>query len=345
MQEHSRFIRACRGEVHDTVPVWFMRQAGRYQPSYRALRQKHSMLEIARTPTLLTEVTVRPVEELGVDAAILFSDIMIPLKPMGIDFDIKESVGPVVFDPIRSWDHVQRLTPFVAADVEFVLEGIERAVERLGEVPLIGFSGAPFTLASYAVEGGPSRDYRWTKRLLWTEPKTFHALMTHLADMVIAYLTAQIAAGAAAIQIFDSWVGSLSSRDYVSSVHPHMVRIFEALKPFNVPLIYFGVVTQHLLPYMKNTGATVLGVDWRTPLIEARRLLGSGIALQGNLDPERLISGMEPMRAGAHELLDMMGNDPAYIFNLRHGVPQEADPNALRQLVEWIHAWGKGGAK
>ncbi|NMP23110.1 uroporphyrinogen decarboxylase [Sulfobacillus harzensis] len=340
----SRFIRACRGEPHDTIPVWFMRQAGRYQPSYRALRQRYSMLQLARTPELIRDITVRPVEDLGVDAAILFSDIMIPLASLGIDFDIQENVGPVVAQPVETRADVDALKPFDATDVDFVLEGVERTVSALNGVPLIGFSGAPFTLASYIVEGAPSRTYRRTKHMMWQEPDTFAMLMERLADMVIAYLKAQAAAGASALQIFDSWVGALSVADYRDSVLPHMVHIFSSLIELNLPLIYFGVGNQHLLEAMASTGASVLGIDWRTPLSQARTMLGPSITLQGNLDPERVTAGMDTAEQGAIDICRAMRGDPRFIFNLGHGVPKETDPAVLKHIVDRVHAMGGDGA-
>lgn len=341
MTTDSRFLRACRGEPHDTVPVWFMRQAGRYQPSYRELRRSHTMLELAHSPQLIRDVTVRPVEDLGVDAAILFSDIMIPLASLGIDFDIQENVGPVVPRPVRSAADVQGLRSFRAEDVDFVLEGVARTVEALGPVPLIGFSGAPFTLASYAVEGAPSRTYRHTKQMMWNQPDSFDALMASFGRMVVEYLTAQVQAGASALQIFDSWIGALSAEDYTRSVLPHMLTIFESLKPLGVPLIYFGVGTQHLLPQMAHSGASVLGIDWRTPLASVRTMLGRDLVLQGNLDPERIVAGFPAAREGAATILQAMQGDPRFIFNLGHGVPKETDPSVLKQLVEWIHDAGQ----
>ncbi|AEJ38603.1 uroporphyrinogen decarboxylase [Sulfobacillus acidophilus TPY] len=336
----SRFIRACWRQPVDRIPVWFMRQAGRYQPSYRALRRQYSLLEIAHRPELIQQVTVTAVEDLQVDAAILFSDIMVPLEPMGIGFDIQEAVGPVVHEPIRTIGQVERLKPVnPSRDLDFVLEGIERTVAALGQVPLIGFSGGPFTLASYVIEGGPSRTYQWTKSIMWNAPNVWSGLMERLAAMVVTYLTAQVAAGASAVQVFDSWIGALSRPDYERFVEPYMTTIFAQLKALQVPLIYFGVGTAHLLPAMARTGATVLGVDWRTPLRHVRRLLGDEWALQGNLDPVRLLAGWPAVKDGAEDILRDMGNQPGFIFNLGHGVPKETDPVTLRQLVDWIHHW------
>lgn len=338
----SRFLQACRGEPHDTVPVWFMRQAGRYQPSYRELRKRWSMLELARSPHLIETVTVSPVEELGVDAAILFSDIMIPLDGYPIAYDIRENVGPVVPEPIRGAEAVRGLGTWNPERVGFVYEGVARVVATLDGVPLIGFAGAPFTLASYLIEGAPSRTYRHTKTLLWADPPAFSALLAKLSDMVVEYLTSQVQAGASALQLFDSWVGALSVEDYRTAVLPHMRGIFERLRPLGVPIIYFGVGTQHLLVDMADCGATVIGVDWRTPLPMARELVGPTAGLMGNLDPERLVAGLAAVESGAKDILTAMARDPRFIFNLGHGIPKEADPTVLKQLVAFVHEWGRG---
>lgn len=345
MDRTSRFIKACWGEPHDTIPVWFMRQAGRYQPSYRKLREHHSMLEMAHNPRLIRDVTVRPVEELGVDAAIIFSDIMIPLEALGVSFDIQENLGPIIPHPVRCAQDLRQWNDFQADQVDFVFEGITRVVESLGDIPLIGFVGAPFTLASYLVEGGPSKTYRETKRLMWTNPQLFSELLDKLSHMAIDYGHRQVAAGAAALQVFDSWIGTLSVGDYRQHVAPHMRRIFEALRPLNVPLIYFGVATQHLLRDMVNTKATVLGVDWRVPLADVRGQVGDGPALMGNLDPERVVAGWPVAQQGARDMVTMMKSDPAYIFNLGHGVPKETDPQVLKGLVDAVHAWGSEGGE
>lgn len=344
MTVESRFIRACRSEPRDTIPVWFMRQAGRYQPSYRKLREGYRMLDIARDPKLITEVTVRPVDELGVDAAILFSDIMIPLAPMGVDFDIKENVGPIVAHPVRSHRDVavlSRIEP--ARDLDFVLEGVQRIVSRLDPVPLIGFAGGPFTLASYMIEGSPSRDYRHTKEMMWTMPEVWDLLMEKLSDMVSRYLAAQVKAGARAIQVFDSWIGALSYDDYQRRILPYMSRIFASLASLDVPTIYFGVGTAHLLSLMKSAGPSVLGVDWRVDLGHVRAEVGHDVALQGNLDPMVLLSGWPQVEVAARRVIEPIQGETGYIFNLGHGVPKETDPALLRKLVDRVHAWGRGG--
>jgi uroporphyrinogen decarboxylase len=320
-----------------------MRQAGRYQPEYRALRERYSLLQIALNPALATEVTVRPVEAFGVDAAILFSDIMVPLGPLGIRYEIQEGVGPVVPDPIRTGAQVARLGELdPARDLPMVLEAVERIVARLHGVPLIGFAGAPFTLASYLVEGQPTRQYVATKRLMWSDPATWGALMDVLAETAVRYLTAQVRAGAQAVQLFDSWAGALSPADYRQHVLPATRRIFAGLAALGVPRIYFGVGTGSLLELMQATGADVVGVDWRTPLPEARRRLGPGTALQGNLDPVALLAPWPVLAAAADRILTAMRGDYAFVFNLGHGVLPETDPEQVRRLVAYVH--DRGGA-
>jgi uroporphyrinogen decarboxylase len=315
-----------------------MRQAGRYQPEYRELRRRHSLLEIAGTPSLAAEVTCLPVERYGMDAAILFSDIMVPLGPAGIRYEIREGVGPVVAEPIRQARDLERLHPIdPARDLPEVAEAIRRITRRLGDIPLIGFAGAPFTLASYLVEGRPSRDYLETKRLMWTDPPTWTTLMERLAEIVVAHARAQVAAGARAIQIFDSWAGALAPADYERAVLPTMRRIFAALADTGVPRIYFGVGTGGILPLMREAGADVLGVDWRVRLPEVRRRLGPDVPLQGNLDPAVLLQPWPVVEREATRILEEMDGDPAFIFNLGHGVLPATDPDNVRRLVNLVH--------
>lgn len=318
-----------------------MRQAGRYQAGYRALRQRYGFMELATNPELCTEVTCRPVEELGVDAAILFSDIMVPLAPMGVEFQIKESVGPIITHPIRTGKDVEGLQSMdPMADLPFVIDAIGRITTRLGGTPLIGFAGGPFTLASYLVEGGSSRNYAHTKRLMWTDPKAWDALMNKLTDMVIQYLSAQIGAGAQAVQIFDSWVGALAPQDYRDYVLPYMSRLFSSLKSLLAPRIYFGVGTGSLLELMAEAGPDVLSIDWRVPLSSARQRLGGKIALQGNLDPVRVTAGFAAVAEPIKDMVLAMKTQPGYIFNLGHGVLPETSPEVLRQIVQWVHQTG-----
>jgi uroporphyrinogen decarboxylase len=335
------FLRACRREPVERTPVWFMRQAGRYQPEYRALRERYGILDICRTPELAVRVTALPVERLGVDAAILFSDIMVPVAGMGAGVEIVEGRGPVVDPPIRSagdLDTLHALEP--PADVPFVQEAVRELVKVLDH-PLIGFAGAPFTVASYLVEGGPSRDYARTKALMWSDHETWERLMSLLADSMLAHLRAQVDAGASAIQLFDSWVGALTEDDYREHVLPYSRRILEGLS--EVPRIHFGVGAAHLLEAMRDAGADVVGVDWRTPLDEAWKRLGEGVAAQGNLDPTAVLASPDTLRRKVLEVLDAAGGRPGHVFNLGHGELPATDPAALRSVVELVHERTAGG--
>ena len=334
----KRFLDACRGEPVDAVPVWFMRQAGRSLPEYRALRESHDILEICKTPELAAEVTMQPVRRLGVDAAILFSDIVVPLQAMGVELDISPGIGPVIHNPIRSVgdvDRLQLLDP--VAGVPYVLETIGRLVKEL-EVPLIGFGGAPFTLASYLVEGGPSKNHERTKALMYGEPETWNKLMDRLSDAILAFLRAQIDAGASAIQLFDSWVGALGPREYEAHVLPAVERIFAGLAGLGVPRIYFGINTSELLALMARSGADVIGVDWRVPLSDARRRVGEHVALQGNLDPSVCFAPPHVVRAKTIEVLEE-GGGRGHVFNLGHGVLPDTDPDVLAAIVAAVHEW------
>jgi len=331
------FLRACRREPTEHTPVWFMRQAGRYQPEYRALRRRHGILEICRTPELAAEVTVLPVRQLGVDAAILFSDIMVPVASMGVDVRIEEGTGPVVGQPFRTSADLARLHALEPErDVPFVLEAIRMVVREL-DVPLIGFAGAPFTLASYLVEGGPSRSFTRTKALMLEEPGTWGRLMECLSEAVLAYLRAQVEAGARAVQVFDSWVGALAPEDYEERVLPFVRPIFEGLAGLGVPRIHFGVGTGELLELMRDAGADVVGVDWRVPLDRAWERLGTEVAVQGNLDPAVLLAPWEVVERRARAVLDRAGGRPGHVFNLGHGVLPETEPGALRRLTDLVH--------
>ena len=332
-----RFLTACKGETPDAVPVWFMRQAGRSLPEYRKLREGHDILSMCRTPDLATEITLQPVRRLGVDAAILFSDIVVPLLGMGIDLDIKPSVGPVIDDPIRSVDDIDRLRELEPArDVPFVLETI-RLLKKELEVPLIGFAGAPFTLASYLVEGGPSKDHRVAKSFMYSEPEAWQKLMNRLADATLSYLRAQIEAGVDAIQLFDSWAGHLSPADYERYVLPASTAILGGLEG-TVPRIHFGVGTAQLLELMAGAGTEVMGVDWRVPLDSARARLGPDKVLQGNLDPTAVLAPWSVVEEHARNVLERLGGNK-HIFNLGHGVLPETDPDRLKRLVDFVHEW------
>lgn len=333
---NDRFLRACRREPTDCTPVWFMRQAGRYQREYRALRAHHSMLELCRTPELCAQVTLLPVEQLGVDAAILFADIMLPLIGLGVPFDIVEGTGPVIGTPIRTDAQVGALRPLEPErDLPFVLEAI-RLIRGEGRVPLIGFAGAPFTVASYLIEGRGSRDLPQTKGMLHGAPALWHRLMHRLTDATIAYLQAQVAAGAQAVQLFDSWVGALAPRDYETAVMPHMQRLFGALAALEVPVIHFGTGTAGLLPLMARAGGDVIGVDWRIRLSDAWAQIGDA-GIQGNLDPAVLLAPFEVAAAAAREILSESAARPGHIFNLGHGVLPQTPPDHLRRLVELVH--------
>ncbi len=331
------FLRACRRQPVERTPVWFMRQAGRYQPEYRALREHHGILEICRTPELAAEVTALAVRQLGVDAAILFSDIMVPVAAMGVDLRIEDGRGPVVDSPVRAAADVARVRPLdPAEDVPFVAEAVRILVKEL-DVPLIGFAGAPFTLASYLVEGGPSRDFVRTKALMLGEPKVWRSLMDRLSSAVLAYLRAQVEAGARAVQLFDSWAGALSPGDYEEHVLPSSRAVLEGLADLGVPRIHFGVGTGELLPLMRDAGADVVGVDWRVPLDVAWDRIGHEAAIQGNLDPAAVLASWDVLRGKALDVLGGAGGRPGHVFNLGHGVLPETSPDTLRRLVDLVH--------
>jgi uroporphyrinogen decarboxylase len=331
---------ACRREPVDVTPVWFMRQAGRYMAEYRELRTRHSLLEICRTPDLATEVTLQPIRRLDVDAAIIFSDLLLPLEPMGLPFDFVAGEGPQLEHPIEGPEDIDRLTAFEPREaLAHVLEAIRQVQSELaGRLPLIGFAGAPFTLASYLIEGKPSRDHARTKALLHREPETWRALMVVLTDHVILpYLRAQVAAGVHAIQLFDSWAGALDPDDYREHVLPWSRRILEGLGDAGVPLIHFGTGTGELLAMMREAGADVVGVDWRTPLDTAWDRIGADAGIQGNLDPAALLGPWEVVERKAEAVLARAGGRPGHVFNLGHGVFPETPPEHLARLVELVH--------
>lgn len=333
----SLFVRACRGQAVERTPVWFMRQAGRYQPEYRKVRERLGLLDICERPDVCTEVTLLPVRQLGVDAAILFSDITVPLRAVGIDLSIVENVGPVVAQPLRSAQDMDRLRALVPErDEPYVLEAVRQIVQELGDVPLIGFAGGPFTLASYLVEGGPSRSYRRLKGLMWQDPQLFGTLLRRLADMTEQHLAAQAQAGAAALQIFDSWIGCLAPSDYRRHVLPVMQDLFRRLQVLEVPTIYFGVETSGLLEAMAEAGADAIGVDWRVEIAEAARRIGPVRAIQGNLDPALLLAPEDEIARSARAIVRAMSGRMGHIFNLGHGVLPDTPPGALRSLVEIV---------
>lgn len=333
----SPFLKACRREPVPYTPVWFMRQAGRSLPEYRKAREGIAMLDACRRPELVAELTCQPVRRHDVDAAVLFSDIVVPLKAIGVDLDIKPGVGPVVARPIRSRADLARLRPLEPEDVDFVAEAVRLTTAELGATPLIGFAGAPFTLASYLVEGGPSRNHEHTKALMYGEPELWAELLDRLAGITANFLRVQIEAGASAVQLFDSWVGALAPADYRASVLPASSRVFAAVADTGVPRIHFGVGTGELLGLLGEAGADVVGVDWRVPLDEAARRVGPGKALQGNLDPAVLFAPQAAVEAQARRVLDAASALEGHVFNLGHGVLPQTDPDALTRLVAYVH--------
>ncbi|MFP5283268.1 MAG: uroporphyrinogen decarboxylase [Actinomycetes bacterium] len=340
-REESVFLAACRrAHRENAVPVWFMRQAGRSLPEYRAVRDGIGMLDSCRRPDLVREITLQPVRRYGVDAAIFYSDIMVPLKAIGVDLDIKPGVGPVIAAPIRTADDLRQLRPLEPDDVWYVGEAVAAIVAELGPTPLIGFAGAPFTLASYLVEGGPSKDYARTKALMVSDPQLWRQLCERLADLAAAFLQVQIEAGAAAVQLFDSWAGSLAADDYAAAVQPHSARVLAQVRAFGVPTIHFGVGTSELLGLMGEAGADVVGVDWRLSLAEASRRLGPAYAVQGNLDPALLGAPWPVLAERVRAVLRAGAGAPGHVFNLGHGVPPDADPAVLGRIVDLVHAEG-----
>jgi uroporphyrinogen decarboxylase len=331
------FLRACHLRPVERTPVWFMRQAGRFFPEYRKLREEHEILEIARTPELAARVARLPVERLGVDAAILFADIMIPVAAMGVDLHIEPDRGPVIRSPIRTAADVRALRPLdPAADVPFIGETVKTLATEL-DVPVIGFAGAPFTVASYLIEGAPSRTYTRTKTLMFSEPDAWRDLMDRLAEATTAYLRFQVETGASAVQLFDSWAGALGAEDYEQHVMPWSRRIFAELADLRVPRIHFGVGTAHLLELMRAAAPDVVGVDWRVPLDEAWDRVGHDVAIQGNLDPAALLAPWDVVERKATEILRRAGGRAGHVFNLGHGVLPETDPESLARLVEFVH--------
>jgi uroporphyrinogen decarboxylase len=336
----SAYLRACRLEEVDHTPVWFQRQAGRSLPEYRAVRGEGSILDAIHDPELAAEITLQPVRRYGVDAAILFSDIVVPADAVGFDIDVVPGVGPVAAQPFRSRSDLERLRPLdPEGDTGYVLETVKLLVAEL-DVPLIGFAGAPFTIASYLIEGRPSRDHALTKSLMLSDPGLWHDLMDRIADIAIASMRSQVLAGASAVQLFDSWAGALRPRDYREYVLPHSSRVFAELAELGVPRAHFGVGTGELLGLMREAGADVVGVDWRVPLDEARRRIGSGAAMQGNLDPAICLADWPVVEEQVRQVLDAAGDEPGHIFNLGHGVLPATDPAILEQVVEVVHREG-----
>ncbi len=334
----STFLAATRGEPVDHTPVWFMRQAGRSLPEYLAVREGVGMLESCMNPDLVTEITLQPVRRYGVDAAIFFSDIVLPLKAVGVDLDIKPGVGPVVAEPVRSLDDVAAIPDLVPAHVDFVTTAVGNLVGELGGTPLIGFAGAPFTVASYLVEGGPSKDHAKTKAMMFGAPEVWDALMAKIAGIAATYLEVQVAAGASAVQLFDSWAGALTPADYAAYVMPHSAAVLERAGALGVPRIHFGVGTANLLSLMGEAGADVVGVDWRTPLSAAIGQVGER-AVQGNLDPTLVFAPPEVLTARAAEVIEAGRAARGHVFNLGHGVIPSTDPDQLKRLTEFVQSY------
>ncbi|GAA1924865.1 uroporphyrinogen decarboxylase [Nocardioides marmoribigeumensis] len=332
----SAFVRAARGEPVPHTPVWFMRQAGRSLPEYRKVREGVGMLESCMRADLITEITLQPVRRYGVDAAIFFSDIVLPLKAVGVDLDIKPGVGPVVASPVETLADVAAIPDLTPEHVPYVTEAVQQLVAELGPTPLIGFAGAPFTVASYLVEGGPSKDHARTKAMMYGAPDVWDALMRKIAGIAAAYLRVQVSAGASAVQLFDSWAGALAPQDYRALVMPHSTAVLSAVADLDVPRIHFGVGTGELLWLMGQAGADVVGVDWRVPLAEGVRRAG-GRAVQGNLDPTLVFAPTEVMLARASEVLEAGAAAPGHIFNLGHGVLPATDPDQLARLTDHVH--------
>ncbi len=333
----SVFLRACTGKPVPHAPVWFMRQAGRALPEYRAVREGVPMLQACADPALITEITLQPVRRYGVDAAILFSDIVVPLKAIGVDVDLVAGVGPVMGQPIRTRADLDQLRPLTPDDVPYISEAVRLLVAELGATPLIGFSGAPFTLASYLVEGGPSKDHARTKALMRTDPELWHDLLARLADIATTFLKVQIEAGASAVQLFDSWAGALGPRDYRENVMPHSAEVLAGVASTGVPRLHFGVGTGELLGAMGEAGADVVGVDWRVPLDVAIGRVGPDRAVQGNLDPSLVFAPWEVLAERAREVIAQGRSARGHVVNLGHGVLPSTDPDVLKRLVDLVH--------
>ena len=334
----SRFVQACLARPVDATPVWFMRQAGRYMPEYRAVRKHHSILEICRQPEIAAEVTITAAERLGVDAAIIFADLLLPLEVMGLPFHFAEGEGPRIERPVRTADDVARLRDDRAAELGYVSEAVRRVVRHFGEkLPVIGFCGAPFTLASYMIEGGGSRNYIETKKMMYLQPRAWEQLLARLVRVLAEYTADQVRAGAAAVQVFDSWVGCLSPSDYRRYVLPHTRELVQRLRHTGVPVIYFGTDTASLLADMHTTGADVMGVDWRIPIDDAWALMDHRPAVQGNLDPVLLFASWKELKAQAEDVLRRVAGRPGHIFNLGHGILPNTPVENVIALAELVH--------
>lgn len=335
--EGNRFVRACRQKPVDRTPVWFLRQAGRYMQEYRDVRKHHTLVEICKRPELAAEVTITAAEKLGVDAAIIFADLLLPLEPMGLDFEFQAGEGPVVHHPVRTAEDVQALRTDRAADLAYVARAIQKVAGHFkGSLGMIGFCGAPYTLASYMIEGGGSRNYIHTKRMMYNDPAAWRMLLDKLVVVLEEYCRLQIAAGADVIQIFDSWVGSLGTADYADYAFEASRRLVQAVQQAGVPVIYFGVETAGLLGQMAATGADVIGLDWRQPLEEGWHAVGFGHAVQGNLDPITLFAPLEVLQERVHQILRGAGGRPGHIFNLGHGIVPGTPVESVQAVVRMV---------
>ena len=340
---NDRFLRACRKQPVDRTPVWFMRQAGRYMAEYQAIRKNHSILDVCKTPELAAEVTLQPIERFPLDAAIIFADILLPLEPMGLNLSFVEEKGPVIANPVRSSDDVDRLRIVDGSAFGFSHDAVALTLKQLaGRVPLIGFAGGPFTLASYAIEGGSSRSYVTTKRFMYSQPKQWHALLEKFADVVTNYLLVQIGAGAQAIQLFDSWVGCLAPGDFEEYALPHVTRIIDQLRSKGIPIIYFGTGTSTLLPLMKKACSDVVGLDWHVELDEAWARLGYDVAVQGNLDPVVLYAPVAEIDRRVKDILRRANQRPGHIFNLGHGILPQTPVEHVDAAIASVHKYGGG---
>ncbi|HKP53972.1 MAG TPA: uroporphyrinogen decarboxylase [Chloroflexia bacterium] len=338
----TRFMKACHLELADTTPVWFMRQAGRMLPEYRKVRERYTLMEICRQPELCAEVTLQPVRRLGVDAAVMFADIMLPLIGIGVGVELVENVGPVVASPIKGMEDLEVLRPIEPEeDVPFVMEAVRITKRELGDrTPLIGFCGAPFTLASYLIEGKPTREFSRTKAMMYTQPDVWHSLMERLTGIMITYLHAKVDAGVDALQLFDSWVGALSPRDYAEYVEPYSQRILRDLRTRGLPFIHFGTNTATLLEQMKGDGGTTIGVDWRIPLDAAWEHIGYDLGIQGNMDAAVLYGPGDFWQGRALDVLRQAAGRPGHIFNLGHGVLPDLPLDNVTRLVDFVHEHG-----
>ncbi len=340
MEINGRFLQACRREPVDVTPVWFMRQAGRYMPEYRAIREKYTLIEICQHPEIAAEVTMQPVRALGVDAAILFADILLPVIPLGLGLEFAKGEGPVIESPVRTLEDVRAMKPFDAeSDLGYVMDAIRILRGELDGIPLIGFCGAPFTVASYLIEGGSSRDFLKTKTMMYSAPGVFHALMEKLSGVLSNYLVAQIRAGAQAVQVFDSWVGALSPVDYETFVLPYSQKVLKDAEAMNVPVIHFGTNTTTLLPLMKQAGGDVLGLDWRIPLDDGWKIIGYDSAVQGNLDPSLLFAPLSEIKKRVQDILRRADGRPGHIFNLGHGILQNTPVDNVKAVVDIVHEY------